>query len=115
MKPLLLLYPNGACLLHLFWLKPLVVYVLTMRCRQDTIDKSHKFLVMHRYSASKPEKSIYEPKEQITIEKSHLEASHCVLDLDVPKRTLSLSSVMPGVRPIGAYFLYSPIRERLRE
>ena len=41
----------------------------------DTIDKSHKFLVMNRHSAAQPEESIYEPKRQATVEKSHLEAS----------------------------------------
>ena len=77
----------------------------------DTIDKSHKFLVMHRHSAAQPEESIYEPKRQATVEKSHLEASPCVLDIDVPKRTLSLSSTVPGER--GRLFPFSK-RKRLR-
>ena len=72
----------------------------------DTIDKSHKFLVLSRLHVAKTKQSVYEPLKQYSMDDTHLESEICVLDLDVPKRRLSLSSIVPGVHSMPS--LLSP-------
>ena len=51
----------------------------------DTIDKSHKFLVLQRLHAVKPESSVYEPKKQVCM---RLNVRECVIEMKRGRETV---------------------------